>query len=191
MTATSSHAGLAPGFLLAPPSLADPNFDGSVVLLAAHQDDGAMGFVINRPSSLHLHFLLTDLEIVPTVADRLALVGGPVNDYAGFVLYEHLPGLPLADGIALSSTIGVTPSLDLLQRAATGQLPGRFELLLGYAGWGPGQLDDELAGGTWLHAPFDAELLFDVPLSKRWDETYERLGVNPGGVITVRGGAQA
>jgi putative transcriptional regulator len=182
---------LAPGFLLAPPPLSDPHFDHSVVLLAAHEPGGAMGFIVNRPSEMKLHLLLTDLDIVPTIEDRVVLIGGPVNGYSGFVLYEHMPHQPLADGVSLSATISVTPSRDVLEQAATGRLPGRFELLLGYAGWGPAQLDDELARGSWLHAPFDPELLFDVPIAERWEETYARLGVNPAGFVTVPGGAQA
>lgn len=182
---------LAPGFLVAPPSLSDPNFDRSVVLLAAREPAGAMGFIINRPSEMKLHLLLTDLDIVPTIEDRVVLIGGPVNGYSGFVLYEHRPEQPLADGISLSPTISVTPSRDVLDQAATGKLPGRFELLLGYAGWGPDQLDDELARGSWLHAPFDPELLFEVPVAERWAETWARLGVDPAGFVTVPGGAQA
>jgi putative transcriptional regulator len=184
-------ARLAPGFLLAPPPLSDPNFDRSVVLLAAHEPGGAMGFIVNRSSEMRLHLLLTELEIVPTVEDRVVLLGGPVSGSSGFVLYEHLPQQPLGPGVEISPTISVSPALDILERAATGRLPGRFELLLGYAGWGPDQLDEELARGSWLQAPFDPELLFDVPVAERWEETYVRLGVNPAGFITVPGGAQA
>ncbi len=182
---------LAPGFLLAPPPLTDPNFDRTVVLLAAHEDSGAMGFIVNRPSAMMLHGLLTELEIVPTIPDRLVFIGGPVNGASGFVLYEHPEGEPAGPGIEVSQTISVSPSRDILELAATGKLSGRFELLLGYAGWAPDQLDHELERGSWLHAPFDAELLFDVPASERWDETYARLGVNPMGFINVPGGAQA
>ena len=87
--------------------------------------------------------------------------------------------------------ISISPSRDILQSAARGQLPGRFELLLGYAGWAAKQLEHELERGSWLHAPFDAELLFDVPLDDRWDETYKRLGLAPYAFQNVRGGAQA
>lgn len=182
---------LAPGFLLAPPPLSDPNFDRTLVLLAAHEESGAMGFVINRPSEMKLHLLLGELEIVPTIADRVVLIGGPVNGYSGFVLYEHEPHQPCGPGIEVSPTISVSPSRDVLELAATGKLPGRFELLLGYAGWGPEQLEKEMSLGSWLHAPFDAELLFDVPADRRWDEAWERLGVDPVGFINVPGGAQA
>jgi len=182
---------LAPGFLIAPPPLSDPNFDRTVVLLAAHEEAGSMGFIINRASSMGLHLLLNDLEIVPTIDDKIVLLGGPVNGSAGFVLYEHEADKPLGPGIEVSPNVSVSPARDVLEQAATGKLPGRFDLLLGYAGWAPEQLEGELQRGSWLHAPFDHELLFDVPLDQRWDETYARLGVNPFGFISVRGGAQA
>lgn len=191
MTTEDARLSLSPGFLVAPPPLSDPNFDRSVVLLAAHEDEGSMGFIINRPSEMKLHELLKELEIAPTVADRTVLIGGPVSGSSGFVLYEHPENDPLAPGIEVSPTISLTPSREVLEAAALGKLSGRFELLLGYAGWAPQQLDEELTRGSWLHAPFDAELLFDVPMSQRWEETYARLGVNMLGYINVPGGAQA
>jgi putative transcriptional regulator len=182
---------LAPGFLIAPPALEDPNFDRSVVLLAAHESTGSMGFVINRPSEMHLHELLKELEIEPGVDDRQVLQGGPVSGFSGFVLYEHTKNKALAPGIEVSSTISVSPSRELLEAAARGELSGRFELLLGYAGWGPEQLDTELERGGWLHAGFDPEMLFDVAVDDRWDEIYARLGIAPVGFMSVPGGAQA
>jgi putative transcriptional regulator len=182
---------LAPGFLLAPPPLSDPNFDRSIVLLAAHEPEGSMGFIVNRPGPRRLRALLDELEIPTRVADREVLIGGPVSLSSGFVLYEHEPGRPVGPGMAISATLSITPSRDVLESAARGELPGRFDLLLGYAGWAPGQLDDELRRGSWLHAPFDAELVFDVPVDRRWDECFARLGVNPFGFVSVRGGAQA
>lgn len=185
------HDGLAPGFLVAPPPLEDPNFDRSLVLLAVHEATGSMGFIVNRASDIMLHALLTELGIKPVVEDRKVLIGGPVSGFSGFVLYEHAEGKALAPGLQISSGISISPSRELLEMAARGDLPGRFDLLLGYAGWAPLQLEAELERGSWLHADFDPELLFDVELDKRWDETYARLGVSPAGFITVPGGAQA
>lgn len=182
---------LAPGFLVAPPTLGDPNFDRSVVLLAVNEPGGSMGFVINRQSDMMLKSLLAELEIPTRVKDRPVLVGGPVSSFSGFVLYEHPENLPLAPGIEVSPTISISPSREILEKGARGELPGRFELLLGYAGWAPDQLETELMHGSWLHAAFDPELLFDVHIESRWDEAYRRLGVAPYGFITVPGGAQA
>jgi len=181
---------LAPGFLIAPPSLEDPNFDRTVVLLAAHEEDGSMGFVINRASEIPLKTLLGELDIESHIDDRTVLLGGPVSEVSGFVLYSHPVGAPLAPGIEVTDTLSISPSRDLLEQAASGGLEGRFELLLGYAGWGPGQLEAELERGGWLHASFDESLL-DVPIDQRWDEAYASLGVSPAGFVNVPGGAQA
>jgi putative transcriptional regulator len=182
---------LAPGFLVAPPPLEDPNFDRTLVLLAAHEPTGSMGFVVNRTSDLSLHGLLKELDIRPIVADRPVLLGGPVSGFSGFVLYEHDENRPLAPGIEVSPTISVSPSRELLEAAARGDISGRWDLLLGYAGWGEEQLESEVERGSWLHAPFDPELLFDVDVSQRWDEAYARLGIEPFGFVMVPGGAQA
>lgn len=182
---------LAPGFLLAPPPLEDANFDRSVVLLAVHDDSGSMGFVINRASDIHLHSVFEDLELPATNPNQRVLAGGPVSGYAGFVLYEHEANQPLSPGLEISSTLSISPSRDVLEAASRGELIGRFELLLGYAGWGPGQLEAEMERGFWLHARFDEELLFDIQLEERWDEAYRRLGVHPYGFISVPGGAKA
>lgn len=182
---------LAPGFLVAPPPLEDPNFDRSVVLLAAHEPTGSMGFVVNRTSEMRLHELLKELEIEPRVDDRDVLIGGPVSGFSGFVLYEHDDKDPLAPGIEVSDRVSVSPSRELLEAAARGELPGRWELLLGYAGWAPAQLEGELERGGWLHAAFDPELLFDVSLDDRWEETYARLGIDAMSFMMVPGGAQA
>ncbi len=182
---------LAPGFLVAPPPLEDPNFDRSLVLLAAHESTGSMGFVVNRTSELSLHGLLKELDIRPSVDDRPVLIGGPVSGFSGFVLYEHAASAPLAPGIEVSPTISVSPSRELLEAAAHGTLKGRWELLLGYAGWAQEQLESELQRGSWLHAAFDPELLFDVALEQRWEEAYARLGIEPFGFMMVPGGAQA
>jgi putative transcriptional regulator len=176
---------------LAPPPLTDPNFDRTLVLLAVHEPGGSMGFVVNRASDLKLHALLRELEIAPTVDDKQVLIGGPVSGFSGFVMYEHDDGRPLGPGIDVSSSISISPSREILEAGARGNLPGRFDLLLGYAGWAPLQLEGELERGAWLHAPFDAELLFEVPMGDRWDETYKRLGLAPYSFMSVPGGAQA
>ena len=182
---------LSPGFLVSPPSLRDPNFQHSVVLLASHDKSGATGFVVNRVGKIQLHALLADLELKPTISDRDVLIGGPVQTFSGFVLYEHAADEPSGPGIQISPTISVSPSRDVLEQAVQGRLSGRFELLLGYAGWQTGQLESELDAGGWLHTEFDADLLFDVDVDDRWTELYDRMGINPGGVISVPGGAQA
>lgn len=184
---------IAPGFLIAPPALDDPNFERTLIIVGVHEDDGSMGFVITRQSDLMLHDVLKELDIDPhvTVVDRPVLLGGPVSGFTGFLLYEHARDKPLAAGIQLSETLSISPSRELLESAAAGELSGRFELVLGYAGWGPGQLDAELQRGGWLHTAFDESLVFGTHTSERWDAVYDALGVSPLNVINVPGGAQA
>ncbi len=182
---------IAPSFLAAPPSLVDDIFKNAVIAVAMHQDEGAMGFIISRQTELSFHELLEDLSIKAKVADRTVLYGGPVSKNSGFVLYEHRANKPLTPGLFLCDTISITPSRELLDKAAAGKLPGRFELILGYAGWGPGQLETELCGGGWLNTPFYPEIMFDVPLSERWNHTFSQVGVSPYAFMTVPGGAQA
>jgi putative transcriptional regulator len=187
----TSEDQLAPGFLVAPPPLEDPNFDQTLVLLAAHESTGSMGFVVNRTSEMSLHVLLRELEIEPKVADRAVIAGGPVSGFSGFVMYEHEESSPLAPGIEISPKISISPSRELLEAAARDEIPGRWDLLLGYAGWAPEQLETELGRGSWLHSSFDPELLFDVDIEHRWEEAYERLGINAMAFMMVPGGAQA
>ncbi|MDA0712548.1 MAG: YqgE/AlgH family protein, partial [bacterium] len=117
--------------------------------------------------------------------------GGPVSSNSGFLLYEHAKNKPLTAGLALCETISITPSRDLLDTAAMGKLPGRFELILGYTGWGPGQLENEICEGSWFNLPFSADIIFDIPFKERWHQTFSQLGVSPYAFMNVPGGAQA
>lgn len=182
---------IAPSLLAAPPTLRDGNFKNAIVAVAMHQDEGAMGFIINRQSNLSFHELLADLSIEAKIPDQRVFYGGPVSRSSGFILYEHEENNPVTMGLALSNTISISPSRDLLEEAAAGKLPGRFELILGYAGWGPGQIETELTQGTWLHTPLYAEVLFSVPLSERWNHVYTQIGISPFAFMNVPGGAQA
>jgi len=181
---------LAPGFLIAPPSLADPNFDETLVLLASHDDTGATGFIINREASFSLYTLLDDLGIDAVVPDRRVLLGGPVSTLSGFVLYRHPKNEPGFPGISVTDSVSISASRDLLEACAGGQVRS-FDLLLGCAGWGSEQLESELDRGSWLHSAYDEELLFDVDIDARYQEAYSRLGVSPWGFMDVKGGAQA
>jgi putative transcriptional regulator len=182
---------LSPGLLIAPPSLKDPNFAESVILLAVHEDSGSMGFIINRQIEITLHQLLGELELPNQVADRAVMLGGPVSGFSGFLLYQHAPDQPLAPGITITNEISLSPSRELLEQASEGGLVDPFELILGYAGWAPGQLEAELQMGSWLHSDLDEDLLFHVPTENKWAEVYSRLGFSPMHVMSVPGGAQA
>jgi putative transcriptional regulator len=192
-------SGLAPGFLVAAPALQDPNFARSLVLMAEHHGGGALGFVVNRPGPLTVADVLggvdVDLRRAAEVAGRASgsvLVGGPVQPERLWILFRPRPGgthvegesVKVGDGLALG---GSRELLESLVRA-----PGdAFILLLGYAGWAPMQVEKEIASGAWVPMPIAPDLVFDIPLEKRWDTAVRRLGLDPGEFLVGGGGAQA
>ena len=167
-------------FLIAMPSLADPNFQGTVTYLCAHNDEGAMGIVINRPLELEVGEVLSHLDIdadEATVGHMPVLQGGPVQRERGFVIHE-----PAGDWEAMlrvGAHIGVATSRDILTAMARGEGPPRALVALGYAGWGAGQLEREVLENAWLSGPADTEIIFDVPYEERWERATRKLGIDP------------
>jgi putative transcriptional regulator len=191
-------AGLAPGFLVAAPGLRDPNFARSVVLMAEHTPEGALGFVVNRASRVTVAEVLEQVDpALRAAAERSGaaaapvLVGGPVQPERLWIL--HRPGaVPAEDGgIVLERAVAVGGSRELLEALVRAPAPGPFLLLLGYAGWGPFQVEREVAAGGWIPLPFEERLVLEVPVAERWDEAVRRLGLTPGGFSVGGGGAQA
>lgn len=183
---------LVSSMLLAPPSLLSPPFNESVIIMAGHQKDGSLGFILNRPTGLTIKDLMQTREkLDPIYTDRPVLFGGPVEKNSGFIIYEHDDKQPLAPGFSITKNLSISPARALLEAAAFGQLPGRFDLLLGYASWSKGQLEQELARGDWLHSNLLTDLIFDVPHDERWLKSYEKMGIHPFAFIHVPGGAQA
>lgn len=176
--------GLTPGLLLAMPQLEDPNFQRSVVLLCRHGEDGALGFIVNRPLEIPAGELL---ELDSEEAIDLPLTvweGGPVNQERGWLLCRDEPTegetLNVCEGIFMSSSQAHLKSvLDGDPRHCE---PDRSRLLLGYAGWGPGQLDNELAASAWLTVPVDMELIFHTPSEQLWERAIRTLGVEPSAI---------
>ncbi|MFN2309136.1 MAG: YqgE/AlgH family protein [Gammaproteobacteria bacterium] len=174
----SETAYLSNHFLIAMPNLADPNFFHTVTYICEHDADGAMGIVINRPLDLHLTDILThmDLQAGPESAQLPVFQGGPVQTERGFVLHEPLGAWEAT--LPVGGQIGVTASQDVLAAIAAGQGPRRVLIVLGYAGWGAGQLEREMAENAWLSGPASAEVLFDTPVEKRWAAAAALLGVD-------------
>ena len=163
---------MEPGLLVASPQMRDPNFERAVVLLVQHTAQGALGLVINRAARVRVGEVVQHLDMPGTAAplQRPALWGGPVERGAGFVLYKGLaPEGWKAGGVAVS------PSRERL--AALVGAGAEFHLCLGYAGWGPGQLDRELTEGSWVFVDGASELVFDTPLAERYDRALALLGV--------------
>lgn len=171
---------LAGQLLIAMPGMRDPRFARTVVYMCAHSAEGAMGLVINRVlESLTFTDLLEQLGIEGTAAQPPSAVhfGGPVETGRGFVLhspdYRQDGTLSVADGVSLTATV------DILRAIAAGEGPRRHLLALGYAGWGPGQLDGEIRANGWLHVAADEELVFDAGLDSKWDRAIAKIGIDP------------
>ncbi|MDF1822094.1 MAG: YqgE/AlgH family protein [Alcanivoracaceae bacterium] len=167
--------------LIAMPQLEDPNFHHSVTYLIEHNDEGAMGLTINRGVEATLHDVLEDLEIElekPLSSRHTVVVGGPVQPAAGFILHPPT-GTTYDSTVAIADDLWLTTSQDILEAIAAGEGPETSLLALGYAGWGPGQLEEEMAQNAWLSAPVsNTDIFFEVPLADRWHVAASRLGVD-------------
>jgi putative transcriptional regulator len=174
---------LAPGFLVAAPGLKDPSFRESVVLLVDHRDEGALGFVVNRPADISFRSVLEELDLAgarrpsPEVP---VLVGGPVAPHTGWIVYDPaLRSVPEDARIEVGPTVEVSASRAVLEALSTAPDGRRHLLVLGYAGWGAGQLDAELLEGSWIPVDLDASVVFDTPYEERWSAALAQLGVDP------------
>jgi len=176
------------------PSLTDPQFNGTVIYLAEHTPSGAMGLVVNRPSEMSLATLFDRIDLPPAnpeaisvhraklrygpIGDEIVYLGGPVQTDRGFVLHE--PVGKWNSTLVLNDVTGLTSSRDILEAAACGRGPDRIFVSLGYAGWGEGQLDQELAANAWLTVPAtDTSLIFDIPVDQRFAYAFRLLGIDP------------
>jgi putative transcriptional regulator len=188
---------LAPGMLLAAPSLRDPNFLHSVVLLGRSGDDGALGWVVNGRELMTVKELLTSSELIqpghpvpdtPAFASAVRL-GGPVAPAAGWLLYRRLAE-PLAGEIRLGPELAITGELAAFGALIEGQGPADFRMVLGCAGWAPGQLEAEISAGAWLPAPVAPSLVMDSQAAFVWDEAYRlTVGTEPAAFSRHRGRA--
>lgn len=173
-----------PTLLLSMPQLLDPNFAKTVVLLCDFIPEGAFGLVLNRPTDVPASEMVR-LDPPVTRANGMPLcVGGPVEPERGWVLTSEQPEddyRMIVDGVYLST------SPVLLRRVLEAQPPPRARVLAGYAGWGPGQLDEELAHSAWLMGEVDLDLVFDIPLDRMWETAIRRLGADPGALHTSHG----
>ncbi|MDB5217947.1 MAG: hypothetical protein JWO86_5874 [Myxococcaceae bacterium] len=189
---------IEPGLLLAAPRLGDPNFEGTVVLLGAHEEGGSIGWTINGDKLaegsdiVRATGLVTKEATLPAVFDHPALSGGPVSPESVWIMYRRAEGSELLPGsLAVGDEIAVTSSLEALRMLIDGGGPKEVRLLIGYAGWGPGQLEREVSKGVWLPAAADADLLFDTTTSTLWQRAYSQaIGTIPAAFVgTTRGSA--
>lgn len=176
----STMTSLANQLLIAMPSLDESYFGRTIIYLCEHDDDGAMGLVINKPTELSIAKVLAELNLVDEDDEKLSeqhvMSGGPVQTDRGFIL--HNDDQLWSSSLKLDERITVTTSKDILAKLNTEQGPQKFIMTLGYAGWSSGQLEQELADNTWLTLDADPELLFNTPVEKCWNKALEKLGVS-------------
>jgi putative transcriptional regulator len=184
--------------LIAMPAMLDERFVRSLIYICAHSSEGAMGIVVNHPApNISFPDLLVKLNVVPQ-ADRIQLPtraegvkvmrGGPVETERGFVLHSadfviENSTLPIAEGICLTATI------DILKAIANGEGPASAILALGYAGWAPGQLENEIQGNGWLHCAADPELVFGPDVDGKYDKALKKIGIDLGMLSSEAGHA--
>jgi putative transcriptional regulator len=185
------HHYLTNQLLIAMPSLADPNFSQTVTLVCEHSDQGALGVILNRPLDMRLGEIFDQLSLPnrnPELAGQMVLRGGPVQPDRGFVLHRPT-GREWDSTLEVSDGLHVTTSRDILESMARGEGPAEAAMALGYAGWDAGQLEDELLQNSWLTAPCDDSIVFDVPFEQRWHAAARLLGVDLARISHVSGRA--
>jgi putative transcriptional regulator len=189
-------------FLIAMPSLGNDYFNKTVTYICEHNDEGAMGLIINMPVNITLHDLLKQIEendkaktsedkaalasekkpdseeniCLANSLEQLVLSGGPISQNRGFVLHRTQSGWK--SSLALNDDIMITTSKDILLALGTNKAPEQFVVTLGYAGWGPGQLETELQTNSWLTIDADSDILFNTPIEQRWQKATEKLGID-------------
>lgn len=174
-----AESSLTNQLLIAMPGMADPNFSSTVTLICEHNAEGALGIVINRPLQLQLGGLLEQLEVPktdPSVASSPVLLGGPVGPDKGFVLHDS--NYSFENSLAVSGDIYLTFSRDVLDSMAAGTGPNKSLVALGYAGWEPGQLENEMLTNSWINVPATPNIVFDLPFADRWSAAAETLGID-------------
>jgi putative transcriptional regulator len=167
-------------FLIAMPQMAGPNFAETLTLICEHSDQGALGFVINRPTEVLVSELFEQQNVKISTENPLLssalYAGGPVNTEQGFIL--HSPEMTWETTMRVGNDFGITASLDIIEATATGNGPEHNLFLLGYAGWAPGQLEQEITANTWLTSQADPDIVFGLPSKDRWKAAAEGLGID-------------
>ena len=174
-----SNLDLTNHFLIAMPTLVDPNFEATVTYMCAHSEEGAMGIVINRPLEIELGDVLEQMELAaqdPAIVSRPVYQGGPVHQDRGFVI--HRPAKEWNSTITIGTEVGISTSRDILEAISAGDGPDDALVALGYAGWDAGQIEHELAQNAWLSGPADLEIIFQTPVDKRWQRAADIIGID-------------
>ena len=186
MTPFPESAWFTGKLLLALPAIGDPRFDHASIAMVSHDDEGAMGIAIGMPGDFTVSEILDQAQLPGAISpDPWVLIGGPVDPQRGFVLHSRDWGGQ--DTIDVAGKFAVSASLDVLRAIAEGRGPSRWLLAMGYAGWGAGQLEAELAADAWHVTDIEDTILFDLAPESRWAATMARDGIDPAR-IAVQGG---
>ncbi len=172
------YSNLTDHFLIAMPSLGDPNFHKTVTYICEHNEEGAMGITINRPTNMYLSEVLSQMKLEihnPSAEKTLVFNGGPVQTDRGFVLHGH--DYDGDSSLSVNEQIKMTTSKDVLEAIAKDEGPKELFVALGYAGWSPGQLEDEIRLNVWLNGPANSDIIFQTPIEERWQSAAALLGV--------------
>ena len=166
-------------FLIAMPAMDDPYFSRTLIYIAEHNDQGALGLIVNRPIDMDLATLFEKIEVPlesPNVGRLPVYFGGPVQTDRGFVL--HRPVGDWQATLVVTSEVGLTSTRDVLQAVGKDGQPGEIMVTLGYSGWSAGQLENELVQNAWLTVPADPRILFELPFEERLPSAMETLGID-------------
>ena len=183
---------LAGKLIIAMPTMSDPRFKRSVVCICAHNEDGAIGIIINKIiESLSFSKIIKQLKLKKNMTKNdyknHIYFRGPVETERGFIL--HSADYSSENSTSINSEISMTASTEILQALIDGNGPNKSIVALGYAGWGPGQLDTEIQSNAWLSVESDLELVFSAKTAEKWDMALEKIGVNPALLSTEAGRA--
>lgn len=186
---TANTIDLQNQFLIAMPRLDDPNFNGSITYICQHNEDGAMGIVINKASGLTLGDIFEQLDLNSNGAytSLEIMQGGPVQLDRGFVL--HKGEQTWDSSYQVSEEVHLTTSKDILSALSKNEGPEQFIIALGYAGWGPGQLEEEIAQNAWLTCPVNNEVIFNAPRQEKYNQALSTLGLDAAKLSATAGHA--
>jgi putative transcriptional regulator len=165
--------------LLALPGIGDPRFEKAIIAMCVHDENGALGIGLGRViPRIHFHELLGQFGIEPGVAPDVPIhLGGPVEPQRGFIL--HSPDWGGEDSVHVGNRWVLSATIDILRAIAEGRGPARWVAALGYAGWGAGQLDQEMVGNGWFATPGSDELIYDSDVTTRWEKAFRTAGIDP------------
>lgn len=176
-------------FLIAMPGLNDSSFAHTVTYICEHSDKGAMGVVINTATPMQLKEIFAQMELADAAeaGDQIVMSGGPVQPERGFVL--HPSDSKWQSTLEVSPDISLTASRDIIVALAEGRGPKQYLITLGYAGWGEGQLEEEIASNSWLTVQADKEIIFNTPFEQRWTAAAQTLGIDVNLISSTAGHA--